>query len=177
MPPVSQRVRVKRAELIDSVGKGVFITLGTGGANTITMTSDFPQEGEEVAYVCEAKIGLAPCPQFTQCTEFTTHCECQLTTTTEVSAKPTETNTNNVSSAQITETNFSAQFTETKNSVQPTENKPTVNEAIDKIKQHSRNLAKKQFTFFNNQFDVHWITVDLENFENTIKETINIINE
>lgn len=53
----------------------------------------------------------------------------------------------------------------------------TLEEATDKIKQHSRNLAKKQFTFFNNQFDVNWITVDLENFENTIKKAIDIISE
>ena len=38
-------------------------------------------------------------------------------------------------------------------------------EAIDKIKQHSRNLSKKLLTFFNNQFDVNWINVDLDNFE------------
>ncbi len=53
----------------------------------------------------------------------------------------------------------------------------TLEEAIEKIKQHSRNLAKKQFTFFNNQFDVNWITVDLENFQNTINKAITIISE
>lgn len=51
----------------------------------------------------------------------------------------------------------------------------TLEEAIDKIKQHSRNLAKKQFTFFNNQFNVTWVDVDLEEFDNTIQEVINII--
>ena len=45
-------------------------------------------------------------------------------------------------------------------------------EAIDKIKQHSRNLAKKQFTFFSNQFDIHWIKVNLDDFSQTIKEAI-----
>ena len=53
----------------------------------------------------------------------------------------------------------------------------TLEEAIDKIKQHSRNLAKKQLTFFNNQFDVNWINVDLDNFENTIKKTLNILDK
>ena len=51
----------------------------------------------------------------------------------------------------------------------------TLDEAIDKIKQKSRNLAKKQFTFFNNQFDITWINSDFTNFENTIKEAINIL--
>ena len=51
----------------------------------------------------------------------------------------------------------------------------TLEEAIEKIKQHSRNLAKKQFTFFNNQFDCNWVHVDLENFDSTFKEVLNII--
>ena len=49
--------------------------------------------------------------------------------------------------------------------------------AIDKIKQHSRNLAKKQYTFFNNQFDVNWIDVDINDFDNTIKKAIEIIEK
>ncbi|MFK5882748.1 MAG: tRNA (adenosine(37)-N6)-dimethylallyltransferase MiaA [Candidatus Izemoplasma sp.] len=53
----------------------------------------------------------------------------------------------------------------------------TKEEAIDKIKQHSRNLAKRQLTFFNNQFDVEWIDVELDNFDNTIEEAIEIIDE
>lgn len=46
----------------------------------------------------------------------------------------------------------------------------TYSEAIEKIKQHSRNLAKKQFTFFKHQFDVNWITVDPDQFEDVIKK-------
>lgn len=53
----------------------------------------------------------------------------------------------------------------------------TLEFAIEKIKQHSRNLAKKQFTFFNNQFDVNWIDVNVEHFEQTIQQAINIIEE
>ncbi len=53
----------------------------------------------------------------------------------------------------------------------------TIEEAIEKIKQHSRNLAKKQLTFFNNQFDVNWINVDLTNFDNTIIEAIGLLEE
>lgn len=53
----------------------------------------------------------------------------------------------------------------------------SLEEAISKIKQHSRNLAKKQLTFFNNQFDVNWVKVDLDNFENTIKKVIKILDK
>jgi len=49
--------------------------------------------------------------------------------------------------------------------------------AVDKIKQHSRNLAKKQYTFFNNQFDVNWINVDIHHFNKTIDEAIKIIEK
>lgn len=53
----------------------------------------------------------------------------------------------------------------------------TLDEAIEKIKQKSRNLAKKQFTFFNNQFDIDWIEVDLFNFDNTINEAIKLLEK
>jgi tRNA dimethylallyltransferase len=53
----------------------------------------------------------------------------------------------------------------------------TLDYAIEKIKQHSRNLAKKQFTFFNNQFDPIWVNVNIENFDETIQEVIDIIKE
>lgn len=39
---------------------------------------------------------------------------------------------------------------------------------LGKIKQHSRNYAKRQYTWFRNQMDVTWVTVDLEQFENTV---------
>ncbi len=49
--------------------------------------------------------------------------------------------------------------------------------AVDKIKQHSRNLAKKQYTFFNNQFDVNWIQVNIRHFGKVIEEAIKIIEK
>ncbi len=49
--------------------------------------------------------------------------------------------------------------------------------AIEKIKQHSRNLAKKQYTFFNNQFNVNCLDVDIDNCEKTIEEAINLIEK
>lgn len=57
------------------------------------------------------------------------------------------------------------------------DNNYSLEEAIVKIKQHSRNLAKKQLTFFNNQFDVNWINVDLNNFDITIKEAIGLLDK
>lgn len=51
----------------------------------------------------------------------------------------------------------------------------TLEEAINKIKQHSRNLAKKQYTFFNNQFDCNWVKVNLESFEETFQNVLHII--
>ena len=53
----------------------------------------------------------------------------------------------------------------------------TLEYAIEKIKQHSRNLAKRQYTFFKNQFTVNWIDVDINNFDNTIKKATNIIEK
>jgi len=55
------------------------------------------------------------------------------------------------------------------------DNEWTLEEAINKIKQHSRNLAKKQFTFFSNQFDCNWITVTVDDFNQTIQQAIDII--
>lgn len=52
----------------------------------------------------------------------------------------------------------------------------TYDEAVDKIKQHSRNLAKRQYTFFHNQLPVQWIDVALDHFDSTIEAAINIIN-
>ena len=53
----------------------------------------------------------------------------------------------------------------------------TLEEVIDKIKLNSRRFAKRQYTFFNHQFNTNWFDVDLNNFNNTIKEVYNFINE
>ncbi len=44
----------------------------------------------------------------------------------------------------------------------------TKEEAISQIKQNSRHYAKRQFTFFNNQMNVKWFTIDDNNFTKTI---------
>ena len=52
------------------------------------------------------------------------------------------------------------------------DNKITKEEAIEKIKQNSRHYAKRQYTFFNHQFnDMTWYNVD----ELTIDEIVNKI--
>ena len=45
-----------------------------------------------------------------------------------------------------------------------------LDEAIELIKKNSRHYAKRQYTWFKNQFDVHWYDVCLENFSKTIEE-------
>lgn len=42
----------------------------------------------------------------------------------------------------------------------------------ENIKKHSRHYAKRQYTWFKNQFDVHWYEVDLECFQKTVKEVL-----
>lgn len=41
------------------------------------------------------------------------------------------------------------------------EGKISMGEAISKIKQHSRNYAKRQMTWFKNQMDIHWLNPHL----------------
>lgn len=52
------------------------------------------------------------------------------------------------------------------------DNESDYNTAIEEIKKNSRHYAKRQYTWFNNQMDVNWFSVDYENFENTINEVI-----
>lgn len=55
------------------------------------------------------------------------------------------------------------------------DDKDTFNNSIDLIKKNSRNYAKRQYTFFNNQLNLKWFQVDYDNFNNTINEVINYI--
>ncbi len=50
------------------------------------------------------------------------------------------------------------------------DNKVSLEDAIENIKKNSRHYAKRQYTFFNHQLDVKWFNVDYDNFNNTIKE-------
>ena len=56
-------------------------------------------------------------------------------------------------------------------------NSKDINEVIESIKQDSRRFAKRQYTFFNHQFDTHWVNVDFNNFNNTIEEVLDYIKK
>lgn len=51
----------------------------------------------------------------------------------------------------------------------------TYDEAIELIKRNSRRYAKRQYTFFNNQFDINWFNVNFNDFNKTINEIIKTI--
>ena len=57
------------------------------------------------------------------------------------------------------------------------DNKVSLDEALDKIKQNSRRYAKRQYTFFNNQLDVKWFNTDFNNFQNTIDNVTEYIDQ
>lgn len=46
----------------------------------------------------------------------------------------------------------------------------TLEEAIELIKRNSRRYAKRQYTFFNHQFNMKWFDVNFDNFNKTIDE-------
>ena len=56
-------------------------------------------------------------------------------------------------------------------------NEISLDEAIELIKKRSRNYAKRQYTFFNNQLNVKWFETDYSNFYNTISEVEKYINK
>lgn len=49
--------------------------------------------------------------------------------------------------------------------------------ALDKIKQHSRNYAKRQYTWFRHQMQVTWILVNPNRLEQTIQKACEAINQ
>ena len=52
----------------------------------------------------------------------------------------------------------------------------TLEQAISEIKQVSRNYAKKQYTWFNNQMDVNWFNTNYKDFDKTISEVLEYIS-
>lgn len=53
----------------------------------------------------------------------------------------------------------------------------SLEECVDKMKQHSRNYAKRQYTWFRNQMNITWYEVDFKNFNHTIEEVLNSIGK
>lgn len=56
-------------------------------------------------------------------------------------------------------------------------NSKNLDSVIESIKQDSRRFAKRQYTFFNHQFNTHWVQVDFNDFNNTIEEVYNYIKK
>lgn len=56
-------------------------------------------------------------------------------------------------------------------------NNKSLEEVIEQIKKDSRHFAKRQYTFFNHQFNTKWFDVDFNNFNNTINEVLKYIEE
>ena len=52
-----------------------------------------------------------------------------------------------------------------------------IDEVIQNIKLDSRRFAKRQYTFFNNQFDVKWFDVNFEDFSKTVEEVYKYVEE
>lgn len=55
------------------------------------------------------------------------------------------------------------------------ENKKTLTEVVEECMKNSRNYAKRQYTWFQNQMDIKWFDVDYDNFKNTIQEVVEYI--
>ena len=50
-----------------------------------------------------------------------------------------------------------------------------LDEVKNDIKKNSRHYAKRQYTFFNHQFNLTWFNTNYDNFDKTINEVINYI--
>ena len=53
----------------------------------------------------------------------------------------------------------------------------TLDEVKDDIKKNSRHYAKRQYTFFNHQFNLRWFNTNYDDFNKTKIEVINYIDE
>ena len=53
----------------------------------------------------------------------------------------------------------------------------SLDEVKDDIKKSSRHYAKRQYTFFNHQFNLRWFNTNYDDFNKTINEVINYIDE
>lgn len=51
-------------------------------------------------------------------------------------------------------------------------NEASLEETLEEIKKHSRQFAKRQYTWFNNQMDVHWYDITEENYFENLKNDL-----
>lgn len=54
--------------------------------------------------------------------------------------------------------------------------KSDLDDCIEVIKQKSRNYAKRQYTWFNNQMNINWFDVDFNYFSNTVSSVVDFID-
>lgn len=55
-------------------------------------------------------------------------------------------------------------------------NEESLESVVEECKKNSRNYAKRQYTWFNNQMDITWFNVDFNDFSNTINEVSTYID-
>ena len=55
------------------------------------------------------------------------------------------------------------------------DNEKNLQEVVEECKKNSRNYAKRQYTWFENQMDIKWFSVNYDNFKETINEIIGYI--
>lgn len=55
------------------------------------------------------------------------------------------------------------------------ENNKTLKDVVRECQKNSRNYAKRQYTWFENQMDIHWFNVCYEDFSKTIQEIVEYI--
>jgi tRNA dimethylallyltransferase len=55
------------------------------------------------------------------------------------------------------------------------EGKKSLEAAIEEVKKDTRNLAKRQLTYFRNKLDVQWVTTDLNDFSNTVSDAFDLV--
>ena len=53
----------------------------------------------------------------------------------------------------------------------------SLEDCLEEIKKDIRHYAKRQYTFFNHQLPVHWITVDFHDFSHTVEEAVQWVLE
>lgn len=51
----------------------------------------------------------------------------------------------------------------------------TLQEVVEECEKATRNYAKRQYTWFNNQMEVTWFTVNFADFSQTVQEVVNYI--
>ena len=56
-------------------------------------------------------------------------------------------------------------------------NETTIEDCLDKIRQNSRKYAKRQYTWFKNQMDIKWFSVDFNNFDKTVLKIVDYIKK